>query len=55
MRAVGVDKTNAAVGVAEGDEVFVEDLDANGRAVVVRELALMAYGQPETPEVIARR
>ena len=53
MRAVVVDQPHGAGGVAEGDELLAEQLDAHGRAVGVRQLAGLERGQPVFTEEVA--
>ncbi len=55
MAAIGVEQSDAARAVAEGDEVLAQEPHADGRAVALRQLARERRGLPIAPEQLARR
>ena len=55
MRAVVVRGSRLAVGVAERDQVFAEQPEAEGIAVRRRQLGRQQRGQPEAAEQLAHR
>src|SRR5205085_8308544 len=55
VRAEFVDQADAAVAVAEGDEVFAEEAHPHRRAVGLGDLARQAGGNPIPPHRIAHR
>ena len=55
MRAARIEKPYPPFGVAEGDQVLAQDLDADGRAIGLRQLLRQQHGHPEAAEEIAHR
>src|SRR5690349_15432854 len=55
MRAVRLDDTDAAVGVAKSQEVLAEDPDLLGRAVALGQLLAQQRRHPEAAQQLAHR
>lgn len=55
MGAGLLDQTDAAVGIAEGDEILAEQLHTDGRAIGLRDLFGQECGQPVATEDLAHR
>jgi hypothetical protein len=55
VRTVFVEQADAALGVAEGDEVFAEQTDANRRAIGLGDLARQQRRHPIAAHRIAHR
>jgi hypothetical protein len=53
MGAEGIEEADAAGGIADGDELLAEDVDADGSAVGAGELLGEGDGQPEAAEHLA--
>jgi hypothetical protein len=55
MRAEGIEEADAAGGIADGDELLAEDLDADGSAVGAGQFLGEGDGQPEAAEELTHR
>jgi hypothetical protein len=55
MRAIFLDEADAALGVAEGDELLAHQLDAHRRPIRLGDLARQTGGDPIAPHRIAHR
>ncbi len=53
MRAADVDEADASLGVAEGDQLFAHDRDANWHAIRFRQFLGQGDRLPEAPEIRA--
>ena len=55
MRAVFVEEPDAALGVAEGHQLFAEELDAHGRTIGLGQLPREQRGNPVPAHGLAHR